>query len=157
MRHDHPADGRSSGSRARAHARHPPDPDRPTAASSGLAGRLSGLVGVRALRPGGHSREADRRSRVLTVLAALLFGLAAAYSFRAADGALTRAGANTDQLVRVQAIQTKLIQADADATNAFLVGGLEPAEQRADYNAAVTSASKLIAEAARSSPPTARR
>ena len=27
-----------------------------------------------------------------------------------------------------------LVQADADATNAFLVGGLEPAEQRDDYN-----------------------
>jgi len=99
----------------------------------GTPGRLTGLA-------------------VLTVLAALLFGLAAAYAFRSADGALTRAGANTDQLVRVQAIQTKLIQADADATNAFLVGGLEPAEQRDDYNAAVTSASKLIAEAARKQP-----
>ena len=35
--------------------------------------------------------------------------------------------ANTDQLVRIQAIQTNVVQADADATNAFLVGGLEPA------------------------------
>ena len=95
---------------------------------------------------------------MLAVLASLLFGLVAAYSFRAADGALTRAGANTDQLVRVQAIQTKLIQADADATNAFLVGGLEPAEQREDYN----DGRRLRLEADRrggaaSSPPTARR
>ena len=37
--------------------------------------------------------------------------------------AWTRAAANTDQLVRVQAIQTHVVQADADATNAFLVGG----------------------------------
>ncbi len=88
----------------------------------------------------------------LAVAAALVFGLAAGYSFRAADGALTRAGANTDQLVRVQAIQTRVIQADADATNAFLVGGLEPPAQRAEYNAAITSASRLIAEAAQSQP-----
>ncbi len=88
----------------------------------------------------------------ITVVAALLFGLAAGWSFRAADGALSRAGANTDQLVRVQAVQNNVVQADADATNAFLVGGLEPAAQRDDYTAAVTSASKLIAEAARSQP-----
>lgn len=88
----------------------------------------------------------------ITVVAALLFGLAAGYSFRAADGALSRAGANTDQLVRVQAIQNRVVQADADATNAFLVGGLEPAAQRADYTAAITSASKLIAEAAQNQP-----
>lgn len=88
----------------------------------------------------------------ITVIAALLFGLAAGYSFRSADGALSRAGANTDQLVRVQAIQNHVVQADADATNAFLVGGLEPAAQRADYTAALTAASRLIAEAARSQP-----
>lgn len=88
----------------------------------------------------------------VTVIAALLFGLVAGYSFRAADGALTRAGANTDQLVRVQAIQNHVVRADADATNAFLVGGLEPAAQRADYTAAITNASRLIAEAAQSQP-----
>lgn len=93
-----------------------------------------------------------RRFGALAVAAALVFGLGAGYSFRAADGALTRAGANTDQLVRVQAIQTRVIQADADATNAFLVGGLEPPAQRAEYNDAITSASRLITEAAQSQP-----
>ena len=81
-----------------------------------------------------------------------MFGLAAGFSFRAADGALSRAGANTDQLIRVQAIQNKVVQADADATNAFLVGGLEPPAERAEYTAAITSASKLIAEAAENQP-----
>ncbi len=88
----------------------------------------------------------------VTVLAAVVFGLMAGYSFRAADGALGRAKANTDQLIRVQAIQNHVVRADADATNAFLVGGLEPAAQRADYTEAITSASKLIAEAAKSQP-----
>ena len=88
----------------------------------------------------------------LTVIACLVFGLAAGFSFRAADGALSRAGANTDQLIRVQAIQNHVVQADADATNAFLVGGLEPPAERAEYTAAITSASKLIAEAAKSQP-----
>ena len=87
-----------------------------------------------------------------TVLAAVVFGLVAGWSFRSADGALARAEANTDQLIRVQAIQNNVVRADADATNAFLVGGLEPAAQRADYSEAISSASKLITEAARSQP-----
>ncbi|WP_270889774.1 hypothetical protein [Pedococcus sp. 5OH_020] len=88
----------------------------------------------------------------LAVVVTLVFGLAAGQAFRAADGALARAAANTDQLVRIQAIQTHVVQADADATNAFLVGGLEPAGQRADYTAAVAAASQLIAEAAQNQP-----
>jgi hypothetical protein len=88
----------------------------------------------------------------VSVVAALLFGLMAGYSFRAADGALARAGANTDQLVRVQAIQNRVVQADADATNAFLVGGLEPPAERAEYTTAIATASRLIAEAAREQP-----
>jgi hypothetical protein len=86
------------------------------------------------------------------VAVALAFGLAGGQAFRSASGALERAGANTDQLVRIQAIQTNLVQADADATNAFLVGGLEPPAQRADYLRAVASATKLIAEAAQHQP-----
>jgi hypothetical protein len=45
-----------------------------------------------------------------------------------------------------------LVRADADATNAFLVGGLEPADQRASYGASMSQASNLIAEAARAQP-----
>jgi hypothetical protein len=89
---------------------------------------------------------------IVGIAAALLFGLAAGQSFRSADGALSRAAANSDQLVRIQAIQTNVVQADADATNAFLVGGLEPAGQRADYTDAVSSASRLVAEAAQHQP-----
>ncbi|HEX9371847.1 MAG TPA: hypothetical protein VF897_12615, partial [Roseiflexaceae bacterium] len=76
----------------------------------------------------------------------------AAQGFAEASGALDRADANTAQLVRLQAIQNNLVRADADATNAFLVGGLEPAAQRADYQKAVGEASRLIADAARSQP-----
>ena len=36
---------------------------------------------------------------------------------------------DTDQLIRVQGIKTTLLRADALATNAFLIGGLEPAER----------------------------
>ncbi len=128
----------------------PPAPSTP-AAPSGIARQLADLsASVRSGFEGTPGRL--RGIGALTVIACLVFGLAAGFSFRAADGALSRAGANTDQLIRVQAIQNRVVQADADATNAFLVGGLEPPAERAEYTAAITSASKLIAEAAKSQP-----
>ena len=95
------------------------------------------------------------RLRILalsTVAVSLIFAIGAYSAFGSADTALSRAGANAAQLVRIQAIHTKLISADADATNAFLVGGLEPANQRASYLASVQVASSLIAEAAQAQP-----
>jgi hypothetical protein len=82
----------------------------------------------------------------------LIFAIGAYSALGSADTALSRAGANAAQLVRIQAIHTNLISADADATNAFLVGGLEPANQRASYLASVQKASSLIAEAAQAQP-----
>ena len=95
------------------------------------------------------------RMRVLTLLAiavSLVFGFAAFSTFGSTEGALRRAEDNTNQLVRIQAIHTNLVRADADATNAFLVGGLEPADQRADFTSSLAKASQLIAEAARAQP-----
>jgi hypothetical protein len=95
------------------------------------------------------------RMRVLALLAiavSLVFGVAAFSTFGSTDDALRRGEDNTNQLVRIQAIHTSLVRADADATNAFLVGGLEPAEQRADFTSSLAQASRLIAEAARAQP-----
>jgi hypothetical protein len=95
------------------------------------------------------------RMRALLILAAVfsvIFGLAAAQGFNQSDGALTRAEANTAQLVRIQAIHTNLVSANADATNSFLVGGLEPPAQRQHFTDAMTTAAKLISEAATAQP-----
>lgn len=111
----------------------------------------------------GEARTALRRAmsgtpgrlRVLALLAvavSLVFAVAAFSTFGSTDDALRKGGANTAQLVRIQAIHTNLIRADAGATNAFLVGGLEPADQRADYTSSLEQASQLIAEAARAQP-----
>lgn len=89
---------------------------------------------------------------IVLVLMGLLVGLGAAQSFSAADGALQRADENAEQLVRLQDIQTRLVRADADATNAFLVGGLEPVDQRRDYDEAIERATELVAFAARAQP-----
>lgn len=65
----------------------------------------------------------------------------------------TRAGAaNTAQLTRIHEMESNLFQADAIATNAFLVGGLEPAEQRMAYDAALEEVSRLIVTSAEAQP-----
>jgi len=95
------------------------------------------------------------RMRAFLILAAamsVVFGLAAAQGFRQSDGALTRAEANAAQLVRIQAIHTNLVSANADATNAFLVGGLEPPAQRQHFVDSMAEAARLIAEAATAQP-----
>jgi len=123
----------------------------PAPGADGIRGRVdSVMASVRAAMAGTPGRL--RAVGIVSVVVTLLFGLAAGQAFRSADGALGRAAANSDQLVRIQAIQTNVVQADADATNAFLVGGLEPATQRADYTEAVASASGLIAQAAQNQP-----
>jgi len=95
------------------------------------------------------------RLRILALAAvavSLIFAFGAYSALASADDSLGRGGANAAQLVRVQAIHTNLVRADADATNAFLVGGLEPADQRTSYTSAVGQASRLIADAAKAQP-----
>ncbi len=62
------------------------------------------------------------------------------------------ASADTAQLVRVQTIKVNLLRADALATNAFLVGGLEPAEQRAAYDTALGQVERTLTDAAQAQP-----
>ena len=71
------------------------------------------------------------RWQVIAVAACVLFGVIVAGLQLLAWQAGDRAADNTEQLVRVQNIQSSLYRADALATNAFLIGGLEPPEQRA--------------------------
>lgn len=93
------------------------------------------------------------RRLILAVLAAGVgFGLIAGTTFALQARALSRAEASAAQLVRVQQIQTDLLGADAIATNAFLVGGLEPPAQRATYDRLIEESSRLIAEAADAQP-----
>ncbi len=124
---------------------------RPAAGEPTLAGRIDeATTFARRAMSGTPGRM--RVLALLTIAVSLIFAVAAFSTFGAADDALRRGGDNTTQLVRIQAIHTNLVRADADATNAFLVGGLEPADQRADFTASLAQASRLIAEAARAQP-----
>jgi hypothetical protein len=123
-----------------------PPPGGPT-----LAGRLGdATTSLRRSMSGTPGRL--RLLALSTVAVSLVFAVSAFSTFGSTDDALRRGGANTAQLVRIQAIHTNLIRADADATNAFLVGGLEPAGQRTEYTASLAQAARLIAEAARAQP-----
>ncbi len=95
------------------------------------------------------------RMRLVGAAAALVaaaFGIVSATSLWSSSAALERAGHNTAQVVRVQGIYADLLRADADATNAFLVGGLEDPAQRADYDNAMGRVATAIAGAATAQP-----
>ncbi|GAA1851564.1 hypothetical protein ACFFOM_00690 [Microlunatus capsulatus] len=105
--------------------------------------------------PRTSSLSTPRRLQLLsagTVVVGVLVALVGVVTFGLLALVLDRAESDTEQLVRVQSIQTNLLSADATATNAFLVGGLEPAAQRATYDEALSTTSGMIAEAARAQP-----
>ncbi|TDX80922.1 hypothetical protein EDF35_0585 [Rathayibacter sp. PhB151] len=89
---------------------------------------------------------------VLTALAAVLFGVfgqqAASLQARAAQEAREQAA----QLIGVQDVRNLLVDANAIAANTFLVGGLEPAEQRQTYVDNLADASSRIAQLAATQP-----
>ena len=100
----------------------------------------------------GKASGTPGRMRLFGALAAIVFGLAGAWNLWSSAQALGRAGATTDQVVRVQSIYADVLRADADASNAFLVGGLEDPAQRADYEAAIKRAATTITAAASAQP-----
>ncbi|WP_091181068.1 hypothetical protein [Microlunatus flavus] len=65
---------------------------------------------------------------------------------------LRQGASDVEQLLRVQTIETDLLVADANATNTFLVGGLESPERRAAYDAALADVADLVARSAQAQP-----
>jgi hypothetical protein len=99
--------------------------------------------------------DTPQRLRLLSLgvmITGIVVGVVGALVFSFLAYSLYRAESDTAQLIRVQQIQTNLLTADATATNAFLVGGLEPPAQRAAYDQALSATGSLIAEAARAQP-----
>src|SRR6478735_10107937 len=143
-------------------------PARPSGSGSGQSsGQASGQPSGRPVRtisggvPGARG-IADRllhgtpgRMRLfglLGVIAAVLLGAVSANALLASQAAVERAANNSAQVVRAQSIHVDLLRADAVATNAFLVGGLESPESRASYEGAMGRVAAGIAEAAAAQP-----
>jgi hypothetical protein len=93
-----------------------------------------------------------RIALALCVLASIVFGALGFQAARVQGAALDAARADTSQLVGVQDVRNDLVVADAAATNAFLVGGLEPAEQRTRYDDAIARATSRLADLAGANP-----
>ncbi|KAA1418598.1 hypothetical protein F0U44_08845 [Nocardioides humilatus] len=92
------------------------------------------------------------RLQIIGMAAVLLFGLASGlvqFLSYQSDG---RAADDTEQLVRVQDIQSSLLSADALATNVFLVGGGGDPDREAAFRAAIEDVLKQIAAAADAQP-----
>jgi hypothetical protein len=141
----------------RAGAPPPPPPPPPTphpAAGTPLGGTRAGRGRELAARLREAASGTPGTLRLLgggAVIVLVVFGVLGAMSVDRRDDALGDARAEAAQLVRFQTIRTNLVQADALATNAFLVGGLEPSDQRARYEQSIAAATSALTEAAANS------
>lgn len=140
---------------ATAPAPSPPTPSHHPTGRAAVTPASPATAPARAAAPGQQVSLTPRRLRqwmLVVVAGGLLFGVLGLISYGLQAQAMIRADANTAQLIRVQTIQTDLLTADATVSNAFLVGGLEPAEQRQRYDRAIEAVNRLIAEAAQAQP-----
>jgi hypothetical protein len=88
----------------------------------------------------------------IAVAACLAFGVFSFVIVNQLNDALGNSRDHAAQLVRIQTIRTSLVKADANATNAFLTAGLEPAAVRQGYNDGINTAAATIAEASSAEP-----
>ncbi|SMG10450.1 hypothetical protein [Agreia pratensis] len=103
--------------------------------------------GAPAAAPAKKTRSTPATLRLLlavSVLASLAFGAAGFQTGSSQAGATADASAEAAQLIGIQSVRNDLVRADAIAANAFLVGGLEPADQRAEYDTAIDDATREI-------------
>jgi hypothetical protein len=80
----------------------------------------------------------------VAVVACLLLGVTGFLAGNSQSAALHDAQRDAAQLVGTQELRNDLVSADATATNAFLVGGLEPTEARARYEASLSEAAEAV-------------
>ena len=131
-----------------------PAPGTPPAGAPAVVSGTGRAARARARVQAGLSGSPGRLRIALTLaaLAGFVFALLGGQAFLLRSSSLDQAQQDVQQLVRVQGIRTNLVQADAQATNAFLAGGLEPAASRAAYTAAIDAATRDIVLAARANP-----
>jgi len=93
-------------------------------------------------RPGrlGRTPARLRVAMVVAVLACAAVAVAGLVAGQSQSRALRSAASDTAQQVRALQVRNDLVAADATATNAFLVGGREPVDQRARYDESLASA-----------------
>lgn len=80
----------------------------------------------------------------VAVVACLLLAVTGFLAGNSQAAALRDAQRDAAQLVGTQELRNDLVSADATATNAFLVGGLEPTEARERYEASLSEAAQAL-------------
>ncbi|MFV0254118.1 MAG: hypothetical protein ACK5H2_12395 [Beutenbergiaceae bacterium] len=98
--------------------------------------------------PSGGGFASARRITVISITAVVVCLLVAIGGFIAAQrqaAGMDRAVQNTGRVLDVMNLGIALLEADGAATNAFLVGGLEPVERRAVYDESIAEAATLLA------------
>ena len=93
-----------------------------------------------------------RRLRNAVVASGLVLAVLGTTAMALLTLTLSRSANDVEQLVRVQTIETDLLVADANATNTFLVGGLESPQRRAAYDDALAEVAGLVSQAAQAQP-----
>ncbi len=121
----------------------PPAPPATQSSTPGSTPAARAIAGLRKMLSGTPGRL--RVAGAASVAACLLFGLAGFGAVRNRSNAIADAQRHSAQLVRIQDIRSNATQADAAATNAFLVGGLEPADERKSYDDGIAGATADIA------------
>lgn len=92
------------------------------------------------------------RLNLIAVATVVAFGVLSAFLQVLAWQSDGRAAGDTDQLARVQNIESSMLRADALATNGYLLAGLEPNDRKHEYDAAIASVLNDIADAAEAQP-----
>jgi hypothetical protein len=128
----------------------PEMPPRPSGGPGPGSSSPRPIARMRALVAGIFSGTPGRLRLVgaVGIVASLVFGVVGFVAIVAEHSDISAARSNAAQLVRVQTIRTNLVKADASATNAFLVGGLEPRDVSTAYRDGIATAARTIAEAA---------
>jgi len=127
-----------------------PPPVQTPAGKPTEAGQAVQATTPRTVAPRNQASSAQRVMRislasvVVTLLVAIL-GFAAAQNQAAG---MDRATSSSERVLSVMAVRSALLEADGAATNAFLVGGLEPQDRRAVYDQAIAEAAILLTELA---------
>ena len=93
-----------------------------------------------------------RRLRNVVVASTVVLAILGTTAMTLLTLTLRQAADDVEQLVRVQTIQTDLLVADANATNTFLVGGLESPQRRAAYDDALAEVANLVSQSAQAQP-----
>jgi hypothetical protein len=102
--------------------------------------------------PVGDTPARLRRLRLVVVASGVVLAILGTTAMALLTLTLRQSANDVEQLVRVQTIETDLLVADANATNTFLVGGLESPQRRAAYDNALAEVAGLVSQSAQAQP-----